>query len=235
MDRASCCRLCKPFNLQLLIYRLTNSNACGNIDVKVLLTVSPFRTFLAPQPRVHSRSSLLPTTHCSLPTFPRPLFSRGRTISRVSPLSTAFTPISPLTPLSTAFTQNTRGWGSAYIPDLCVTPLRKLQVMSCHTLANSLALAKGASPLQSGKSELFVTNHPGVGYLAVYLSGAQDAAMGWRYMKPWRKPGAFGLRIGRSPAPTWLLSAFSTPNDAGPGVTACCDGCHIAVIAGVVP
>jgi hypothetical protein len=198
--------------------------------------VSSFRTFLPPQPRVRSRSSLLPTTHCSLPTFPHPLFSRDRTISRVSPLSTAFTPISPVTPLSTVFTQNHRGWGCACNPGLRVIPLQKLQVMSCHTLANSLALAKSASPLQSGKSELFVANHPGVGYLAVRPGGAQDARMnGPRLMEPWRKPGAFSLRVTRSPASTLRLDAFSRANDAGPCVIAYCDGRYIPVIAGVVP
>jgi len=37
--------------------------------------VPPFRPAFSPQPRVFSRSSLLPATHDPLPTFPRPLFS----------------------------------------------------------------------------------------------------------------------------------------------------------------
>jgi hypothetical protein len=41
-----------PFNPQPLISHLTNSNGCGNLYTKVLLTVSPFRPFLLPQPRV---------------------------------------------------------------------------------------------------------------------------------------------------------------------------------------
>src|ERR1700737_3676147 len=36
----------KPFNLQSLISHLTNSNGCGNLRTKVLLTVSPFGPFL---------------------------------------------------------------------------------------------------------------------------------------------------------------------------------------------
>ena len=78
--------LCKLFNLQCLISHLTNSNDCGNIRPKVLLTVSPFRLLLRPALHFHSRSDL-----------------------PASPLSTAFTPIRSLTPLSTVFTQNTGG------------------------------------------------------------------------------------------------------------------------------
>ena len=75
-----------PFNLGPLISHLTNSNGCGNVQPKVLLTVSPFRFLPHPQLDPFSRS-------------PHPL----------SPLSTAFTPNRPLTPLSTAFTQKHRG------------------------------------------------------------------------------------------------------------------------------
>ena len=46
----------KPFNSQSLISHLTNSNECGNLQTKVLLTVSLFRPFLLPQPRVFSRA-----------------------------------------------------------------------------------------------------------------------------------------------------------------------------------
>jgi hypothetical protein len=42
--------VCNPFNPQLLISHLTNSNGCGNVAIKVLLTVSPFRPFLLPSP-----------------------------------------------------------------------------------------------------------------------------------------------------------------------------------------
>jgi len=52
----------KPFNSQSLISYLTNSNGCGILQSKVLLTVSPFRPFLLPQPRVCSRNRrLLPS------------------------------------------------------------------------------------------------------------------------------------------------------------------------------
>jgi hypothetical protein len=75
-----------PFNPQCLISHLTNSNECGNMQPKVLLTVSPFPPSLTQQ----------------LDLFPS---SPGT----VSPLATAFTPNRRLTPLSTAFTQRHRG------------------------------------------------------------------------------------------------------------------------------
>ena len=43
-------RIRKPFNPQSLISHLTNSNGCGILCPKVLLTVSPFRPFLQQQP-----------------------------------------------------------------------------------------------------------------------------------------------------------------------------------------
>jgi hypothetical protein len=47
----------KPFNPQSLISHLTNSNGCGILYTKVLLTVSPLRPFFLPQPRVYSQPS----------------------------------------------------------------------------------------------------------------------------------------------------------------------------------
>ena len=106
----------KPFIVQSLLSHLTNSDGCGNLQPKVLLTVSPFRPSFSPQPGVfsqavnscsQSRSSIaekLLTTHCSL-----------STLCPLSPLSTAFTPNRSLTPLSTAFTQTHRGGG----PSVC--------------------------------------------------------------------------------------------------------------------
>jgi hypothetical protein len=49
----------KPLNSQPLISHLTNSNGCGNLQIKVRLTVSPFRPFLLPQAHV-SPSAPLP-------------------------------------------------------------------------------------------------------------------------------------------------------------------------------
>jgi hypothetical protein len=63
------------FNPQPLISHLTNSNGCGNLRCKVLLTVSPLRPSFSPQPLVYPHSPLLPSTHRSLPAFPRALFS----------------------------------------------------------------------------------------------------------------------------------------------------------------
>jgi len=56
----------KPFNPQSLISHLTNSNGCGNILAKVLLTVSPLRPPFPPQPRVFPYASLPLTTHYPL-------------------------------------------------------------------------------------------------------------------------------------------------------------------------
>jgi hypothetical protein len=51
-----------PLNPQPLISHLTNSNGCGNLQTKVLLTVSPFRPFLLQQLRVRPRNGrLLPS------------------------------------------------------------------------------------------------------------------------------------------------------------------------------
>ena len=57
------------------IYHLTNSNGCGNLLRKVVLTVSPLRPFLFPQPRVFSAnhrflSTLFSYSYKSL--FPQP-------------------------------------------------------------------------------------------------------------------------------------------------------------------
>src|SRR5258708_4373327 len=48
-----------PFNPQYLISHLTNSNGCGNLKTKVLLTVSPFRPSLLPLLRVCFRNRRL--------------------------------------------------------------------------------------------------------------------------------------------------------------------------------
>jgi hypothetical protein len=60
-----------PLNPQLLISHLTNSNECGNLQVKVLLTVSPSRPSFPPQLHVYQRafSTIHPlfSTTCRLP------------------------------------------------------------------------------------------------------------------------------------------------------------------------
>ena len=86
---------CNPLNPKPLISHLTNSNGCGDLQPKVLLTVSPFR-----------------------PSFPSQLDPFPRSPQALSPLSTAFTPNRSLTPLSTAFAQNARGvGGSRFAPN----------------------------------------------------------------------------------------------------------------------
>jgi hypothetical protein len=64
-----------PFNSQSLIAHLANSNGSGNLQSKVLLTVSPLPPSFHPQPRVYPRLLSVLTTHQPLPTSPRPLFS----------------------------------------------------------------------------------------------------------------------------------------------------------------
>jgi hypothetical protein len=71
----SCDPACQP-RLQRIqftgfISNLTNSNECGNLLVKVLLTVSPSRPFFLPQPRVSPRAPH--PTHHSLSTAHYPL------------------------------------------------------------------------------------------------------------------------------------------------------------------
>jgi hypothetical protein len=78
---------CQPvrnqFKPQPLISHLTNSNGCGNIQSKVLLTVSPFRPSLCSQPRVYPQPfdfvCPLFSSTCELPLpterSARPLFS----------------------------------------------------------------------------------------------------------------------------------------------------------------
>ena len=53
----------KPFNPQSLISHLTNSNECGNLQAKVLLTVSPLPPFFLPQPSVCSPNRRLLPSH----------------------------------------------------------------------------------------------------------------------------------------------------------------------------
>src|SRR5260370_3991531 len=57
----------KPFNPRPLISHLTNSNGCGNLRLKVLLTVSPFRPSFPPQSAVYPKGPHClpspPTTH----------------------------------------------------------------------------------------------------------------------------------------------------------------------------
>jgi hypothetical protein len=57
------------------ISHLTNSNTCGNIRLKVRLTVSPFRFPFPPQSNLYSKAQYcLPTTHYPL-FFTTPVFS----------------------------------------------------------------------------------------------------------------------------------------------------------------
>jgi hypothetical protein len=62
-----------PFNLRPVISHLTNSNGCGNLQVKVLLTVSPSRPSFPPQFDVYSEPrslcSPLVTRHSPLPLY----------------------------------------------------------------------------------------------------------------------------------------------------------------------
>jgi hypothetical protein len=78
-----------PFNSQSLIYHLTNSNGCGNLWSKVLLTVSPFRPSLLPQPCVYFRNRPLLPSHAPRGANISPVLSTLRilpVVTGVSPL-----------------------------------------------------------------------------------------------------------------------------------------------------
>ena len=84
----------QPIQSTVFISHLTNSNGCGNLQAKVLLTLSPFLPSFLPQSGV----------------FPR--------VSSLSALESALTKNGPVTPLDSA--QKHRGWGpaSAQAPSL---------------------------------------------------------------------------------------------------------------------
>src|SRR5260370_17452233 len=106
----------KPFNPRPLISHLTNSNGCGNLRLKVLLTVSPFRPSFPPQSAVYPKGPhCLPsptttqypprTTHSPVRLFtgprsraPTPAFSSTCLVS-VAPRTITSFAITPLQPL----------------------------------------------------------------------------------------------------------------------------------------
>jgi hypothetical protein len=120
---------CKPFNPQPLISHLTNSNGCGNLQSKVLLTVSPFRPPFFPRPNVYPQLfHFCPQPHtvshaasCSCGLFARffglasfvfnslqPLFAkyRGVGIPRVGPHLCVLGPSAWLSPFPATHTKN---------------------------------------------------------------------------------------------------------------------------------
>ncbi len=72
------------------ISHLTNSNRCGNLDAKVLLTVSPFLPSFPPQPRVCSRNQLLLSSYAPRGANISPILST----LRILPVATGCTSIS---------------------------------------------------------------------------------------------------------------------------------------------
>jgi hypothetical protein len=137
----------KLFNPQSLISHLTNSNGCGNLWTKVLLTVSPFRPFLPPQPRVCSRNRRL-----------RPLYApRSVNISLI---------LSMLRILPVA----TGVWGAYFqLSTLCLcasvaNPVPKsCRVIFLRTLCLSLRSFSHSLPLFSIACRLFLQNTGGGG------------------------------------------------------------------------
>src|SRR6266849_6892032 len=79
----------QPIQSTVFISHLTNSNGCGNLQAKVLLTVSPFLPSFLPQSGV----------------FPR--------VSSLSALESALTKNWPVTPLDSALTK-TPGVGACF-------------------------------------------------------------------------------------------------------------------------
>ena len=98
-----------PFNPQLLISHLTNSNGCGNLQVKVLLTVSPVSSFLSPTIRcVSERAACLFQDYVrlcvSVPLWQIPSFQQ---LAASLSLPKKSTPLQ--SSKSRLFCQNTRG------------------------------------------------------------------------------------------------------------------------------
>jgi hypothetical protein len=94
----------KPFNPRPLISHLTNSNECGNLQVKVLLTVSPVSSSLSPAIRrvPAARFTLLATHHSPLPLYFHQLAASSSLSKKSTPLQSS---------KSSLFCQNTRGGG----------------------------------------------------------------------------------------------------------------------------
>jgi len=124
------------------ISHLTNSNGCGNLQVKVLLTVSPFSPPFPPQSDVYPKAqyclSSLPTTHYP-PLTGQLLYFQNRPHARVS--SPASHP---------------------RLLHLCVS-VSLWQTPCSQYFAASLASPKKSTPLQSSKSSLFLQNTRGGG------------------------------------------------------------------------
>ena len=111
----------KPLNPQPLISHLTNSNRCGNLSPKVLLTVSPSRPSFPPQPNVYSRTSpgseptRLPSRTNLVSPLPEP-DRNSRPFNRLRPLELSCLSFGHSYRLfsitCSLFLQNTRGWGA---------------------------------------------------------------------------------------------------------------------------
>ena len=78
----------QPIQITDCISHLKNSNGCGNLQVKVLLTVSPFRPFLPPQPRVYSGSRRLLSSYAPRSANMSPVLST----LRILPVATGVYP-----------------------------------------------------------------------------------------------------------------------------------------------
>ena len=142
----------KPFNSQSLISYLTNSNGCGILQSKVLLTVSPFRPFLLPQPRVCSRNRrLLPSyapyaSRMDLRDAPRnanisPILSTLRILPVATGMSGQRTPRHSFTPIFE---------GSLVYPDLRgATRLPRSSRGHCSFVFITLQIPFPATPLFS--------------------------------------------------------------------------------------
>src|SRR5260370_9870764 len=94
---------CNAFNSQALISHLTNSNGCGNLQPKVLLTVSPSRPSFFPNPMCLRALHFLPNVCpplCLGVSMPNPVFSS--VLCALSPHSSLFTRHSPPPPLATS-------------------------------------------------------------------------------------------------------------------------------------
>jgi len=164
----------------VFISHLTNSNACGNMKVKVRLTVSPFRPPFPPQ------SDVYPNGPCCLPPLPThyPLF--------FALCFHTLTNCSSRNPFILITIRIARGCGGSLRFYLAT---RHSPLPLCfHQLAASLSSPKKSTPLQSSKSRLFFGNTRGGG-VSLCASVLRS------------QPGGC-VRISNSPLATSLLSGW---------------------------
>jgi hypothetical protein len=152
----------KPFNPQSSISHLTNSNGCGNLPFKVLLTVSPTRPYFPRQPRVCSRNRRLLPSYAPRNASISPVFSTLRILPVATGVSllwhSPYMSSPPLCPLCFRLSRPGRGGKSHVFSGL-------------QPLYFSLRSFSRSVPLFSSTCRLFCQNRGGgVAPLPVFTS-----------------------------------------------------------------